>query len=120
MVDGETYSQPEPELDWVDIAILDAWHALNADLCICGRPRAIHATEAAADYVTGVDTCPAIAALDEQQAAKSIDDEDAMRAVRDRVEQGKASRADRIAARLNMDRPRSWFVWHHTRETPPD
>lgn len=92
------------------MALLDAWGRLNESLCICGRPRAVHAEQVEDDYLTGYDECPAIKALDRAQAAISIDDEQAS-------EQARKS-GDEITARMTPERPRSWVAWTDAEGAP--
>lgn len=98
-----TLSRPEPEWDWVDVAIMTEWLALTDDTCEhCGRPLAGHEDMDPADFNTGWRTCPAMVALDEAQAMK-------------------ADEADEKAARdkgRNPDRARSWLTWTDA-EGPP-
>lgn len=102
----------------MDVAILAAWSALLADECICGRPRAVHEHETEDDYTTYTDECPAMAALDFAQAARSLDDEKVLSPLRDKVQAGQATRMERIRARLNPERSRSWWV-RRKDELPP-
>lgn len=106
-----SWDQTEPEWDWIDLAIHTAWDALNASLCVCGRPVAVHDGQTLDDYHTAYDECPAVAALDWSQAAKSIDDEDDHAAELKRVRDGTGTREDLIVSRLSPTRARTWLVW---------
>ena len=105
--DGTTWSQPEPELDWADRALLDAWWALIDDECpVCGRPKAVHDTEVPADYSADYWECPAGIALGHARAAQSVDDE------------RRTPPSDEVAQRINPDAPRVWYTWSRS-EGPP-
>lgn len=59
----------DPELDWVDQAILRAWDELNESLCsLCGRPLAVHDDDDPDDYRIAARECAATQALDRFQA----------------------------------------------------
>ena len=85
------------------MAILTAYAAMNDDTCKqCGRPLASHRGETMADYVTGWDTCPAMEALDFDQAEKRELDEPERKQGRD------------------PDRARTWAVWRRDEPSPFD
>lgn len=93
--DGYTVTEPEPELDVADTALLGAWMRLRDDLCECGRPLELHEDADPASFRTGYRTCPALAALDQAQAARRNDSDD------------KRAREDG----LDPERSRTWLVW---------
>lgn len=99
---GVTETVPEPELDWIDAAILAGWWRLNRDLCtLCGRPLALHDDDAPEDYTVAFRTCTATVALSRQQAQQDRDDERA----RDNGEP-------------DPDRPRTWLAWTDAEGAP--
>lgn len=99
---GETYSRAEPELDWIDVALLGAWADLKTQLCpSCGRPKQMHNGQTSDDYRVGYTTCPAVEALNIEQAAKAAEDEEARKGFDD----------DNPSKRINPDRARTWFAW---------
>lgn len=92
--DGLTRSRPEPLWDWVDVAILTAWRQLQETLCPkCGRPVALHEGQTRHDYAVGYNLCPAVEALEAEQAAQHKADEPLRK-------QG-----------LNPDRARMWHAF---------
>ncbi len=112
--EGVTRSQPEPEWDRADRAIIAAWQGLNDRLCMqCGRPLALHRAEveecaesddpnlaAAGNYGVTFLTCPANLALDLRQAQQEKADEPARKAGR------------------HPERARTWLTWRID-EGPP-
>lgn len=102
---GISWSQPEPELDWVDIALLDGWWRLNDNLCQqCGRPREVHDDETDADYHAGFEECPATVALLAAQTKKRLAYE---------REREAAFKADKwsVAAHMPREQALSWVTW---------
>lgn len=70
--DGCSWSQAEPEFDWVDLALLRAWWSLVADTCqLCGRPRAAHEIDESEVHV-GFEECPYSVALIRAQTARRL------------------------------------------------
>lgn len=104
--DGRTVTWREPEWDYVDVAILNAWADLHDHLCrSCGRPVAIHHHDRIEDYHAGYATCTATEALDQLQAK------------RDRDAPGRADTKAREAGR-DPERARTWITWTDA-EGPP-
>lgn len=88
----------------MDVAILTAWQELQESLCDkCGRPLAVHHTQAPADFTADFTECPSVLALDRAQAKRSIEDEQAREKAREKGLD--------IEARLNPERARSWLTW---------
>ena len=102
--DGVTESRPDPEWDWVDVAILAAWEALNERLCDkCGRPLQLHGVQYPADFTADYRECPAVIALDAVQAERG--------ALDDREVEAARKRGDEVAARRRPERARTWLTW---------
>jgi len=59
------------QIDYALIVLLDEW---EQGLCICGEPVAAHEGKTAADYGAAFLTCPAIEALDAEQASRAKQD----------------------------------------------
>lgn len=92
--DGSQYTTRDPEWDWIDRGIVNAWTRLTRNACtMCGRPWAVHDTDHVDDYQVGFNTCTATAALDREQALYVQRDEQARKAGR------------------NPDRARQWATW---------
>ena len=101
MEDGETVTRTEPELDWVDVAIMTAWLGIHDDTCQhCGRPTASHVGETSDDYATGWTVCPSMQALDADQAEQRERDEPLRK-------QG-----------LDPERSRLWVAWRRDEPSP--
>jgi hypothetical protein len=62
--------------DWlqVDYALLVLLEEWEQSLCKCGQPMGSHAGKTAADYGAAFITCPAIEALDAEQAKRAVTD----------------------------------------------
>lgn len=102
--EGYTESRAEPEWDWVDVAILTAWQALNERLCDkCGRPLPMHGTQTPADYTADYRECPSVLALDHAQAEQAVADH------KRRDEAQKIG--DEVGQRLTPERARTWLTW---------
>lgn len=99
--DGRTRTVREPEWDWIDRAIVNAWLSLQRDLCaLCGRPLAVHEDDDEGDYDTGYFTCTATLALDKAQARRHEED------------------APERKRGHNPERARQWVTWTQA-EGPP-
>jgi len=69
---GITLHDPDwLQIDYALIVLLDEW---EQGLCICGEPTASHEGKTAADYGGAFLTCPAIEALDAEQASRAKQD----------------------------------------------
>lgn len=69
VVDGVTVHDPDwLGVDYALVALLDEW---ESGLCICGEPITSHEGKTSADYAAPFLTCPALVALDEEQAAQA-------------------------------------------------
>ena len=70
--DGITLHDPDwLQIDYALIVLLDEW---EQGMCICGHPVASHEGKTAADYGGAFLTCPAIEALDAEQASRAKQD----------------------------------------------
>ena len=88
------------DVDWIDRAILTAWHRLidpEARCDKCGRPRDVHKDDQEIDYHTAFYTCTATAKLDRAQKALTAKEE---------KQRGRSK-----VPGLNPERARTWFTY---------
>lgn len=109
-------TRADPAWDWIDRAIVTAWHQLGERRCPkCGRPIEVHKTDAVDDYRVAFFTCTATSALERWQAwwRKSSSRLPAAALRLAREDEAARKRGDG-----DPDRARDWFTYTVTEGLP--
>ena len=111
-----TVTRADPAWDWIDRAIVTAWHQLGERRCPkCGRPIEGHKTDTVDDYRVAFFTCTAPSALERWQAwwRKS-----SPRLPAAALRQAREDEAARKRGDGDPDRARDWFTYTVTEGLP--